>query len=128
MNNTTLATRTTRRTSERRLDSVRISKLPGHHGIFDVLACNIAYAFLDEQLSLTVSFGLMQDLARLSDFDLSPLSWEIFEAFACGSYRTDMYPADLDPVVCHTIPELHKILDARRGRFLDARSSECLAS
>ncbi len=34
----------------------------------------------------------------------------------------------LDPVVCHTIPQLHKILNARRGRFLDARSSERLAS
>ncbi|MXN80151.1 hypothetical protein GR157_36255 [Burkholderia sp. 4701] len=110
MNKTTLAAQTTQRTSKRRLDSVRISKLPSHHSNFDLLACNVAYAFLDEQVNLTVAFGLMKGLVRLSDFDLSPLSWEIFEAFAYGSYRTDMYPADLDLVIYHTIPHLHKIL------------------
>ncbi|MDR8727175.1 hypothetical protein [Burkholderia pseudomultivorans] len=100
------------------LAAIDISTSPGRHAAFDILARNVALSFLDSRFTLPVGFDLMQQLVRLSNFDLSTYTWDIFEAFACGAYRTDFYPVDLDPAVQHTIPRLRKILDLRCGSLL----------
>ncbi|WP_155648544.1 hypothetical protein [Burkholderia pseudomultivorans] len=77
----------------------------------DVLARNIALSFLAGSLTYSASFDLTQQLVRLSNFNLSSYTWGIFDAFACGAYRSNVYPVDLDPVAQYTIPSLRRILN-----------------
>ncbi|MCA8291878.1 hypothetical protein [Burkholderia vietnamiensis] len=54
---------------------------------------------------------------------MSSYTWDIFEAFACGAYRTDAYPVDLDPAIHHTIPRLHKVLNLRCDSFFATQAA-----
>ncbi|HDR9481712.1 TPA: hypothetical protein QDC20_005518 [Burkholderia aenigmatica] len=114
---------TTRCISQGYLEAIDISKPLNRHDIFDVLARNVAVSYLESRFPLPVGFDLMQQLVRLSNFDLSSYTWDIFEAFACGAYRTDAYPVDLDPAVHHTIPRLHKVLSLRRDSFFATQAA-----
>ncbi|WP_334002668.1 hypothetical protein [Burkholderia cepacia] len=108
---------TARRSAEHCIETDEASGFRASRDIVDELAHDIAWLFLNGRFDLAVSFAFLKRLVRLANFDLSLFAWDIFDAFACGAYRTDAYPSDLDPAVHHTLPRLRAILSMRRGTF-----------
>lgn len=76
---------------------------------WDYAFCNVAANCL---------FALMIDRIRPSAdngaTELAELMFAVFLAFDAGEYRLPSYPADLDPIVAYTDPQIAKIRSANQ--------------
>ena len=92
------------------LDAACAASGLGRAEMCDAVAMYVARGFLDGTLEYDFGDATMNDLVVLTQYEVPPLAWYVFNAFDQGEWHHSNDPPEIDPVEKYTRPMLLEAL------------------